>query len=165
MPRMCPHFAPTWLYSLSNCRWLLSLLLTRLNIFFTFIKPLSRPSPLLQTHCFQFDGAWAPTSPFAPLNPLSPFSPFVPSRPGRPGNPGLPGMPGWPFTAGQFWGFVRRKSKYFKQYETGHRNKFLQVEFVTFWVWLERTPTTDKSANTINIINGWAFIVHWSWKE
>ena len=50
----------------------------------TLINPKSRPSLPCQTHCFQFEKAWAPASPLeprSPLGPVSPRSPFAPSRP------------------------------------------------------------------------------------
>lgn len=70
----------------------------------TLINPKSRPSTPFQTHCLQFEKAWAPASPLdprSPLGPVSPRSPFAPSRPCGPGMPGVPGMPGTPFVAVQ----------------------------------------------------------------
>ena len=70
---------------------------------------MSRPSSLLQAHCFQFlwsaSAPFFPSSPFWPRDPVGPtmpLSPFAPSRPSRPGNPlcplrpGTPGRPGDP---------------------------------------------------------------------
>ena len=70
--------------------------------FCTLIFPLSLPSPLFHTHCFQLvcDTALFTISPFSPLDPCSPFTPLIPGGPLLPRDPSSPLFPFIPIIPG-----------------------------------------------------------------
>ncbi len=60
---------------------------------------MSRPSPLLHAHCFQF--LWSASAPFCPASPLTPRDPGGPTTPFSPFAPGNPLYPLWPGIPGE----------------------------------------------------------------